>query len=64
MKNSVNVCTCLTLGGYVAGVTIGGVLPLVLLGSGLLISISEMNKIIRKLILILIMFALSDLPLL
>ena len=48
MKNSVNVCTCLTLGGYVAGVTIGGVLPLVLLGSGLLISISEMNKIIRK----------------
>ena len=48
MKNSVNVCTCLTLSGYVAGVTIGGVLPLVLLGSGLLISISEMNKIIRK----------------
>ena len=48
MKNSVSVCTCLTLGGYVAGVTIGGVLPLVLLGSGLLLSISEMNKIIRK----------------
>ena len=48
MKNSVNVCTCLTLGGYVAGVAAGGILPLVLLGSGLIISVSEMNKIIRK----------------
>ena len=44
MKNSVNVCTWLTLGGYVAGVTIGGTLPIVLLCSGLLISIFEMNK--------------------
>ena len=37
MKNNVNVCTCLTLGGYVAGVTIGGVLPIVLLSTALLI---------------------------
>ena len=48
MKNSVTVCTWLTLGGYVAGVTIGGVLPIVLLSTGLLISISEMNKITKK----------------
>ena len=44
MKNSVTVCTWLTLGGYVTGVTIGGTLPIVLLCSGLLISIFEMNK--------------------
>ena len=37
MKNSFNVCTWLTLGGYVAGVTIGGILPIVLLSTGLLI---------------------------
>ena len=48
MKNSVNVCTWLALGGYVTGVTIGGSLPLILLGGGLFLSISEMNKIIRK----------------
>ena len=48
MINSVNVCTWLTLGGYVTGVTIGGTLPLVLIGSALLISISEMNKITKK----------------
>ena len=48
MKNSFNVCTWLTLGGYVAVVTIGGVLPIVLLSTGLLISISEMNKITKK----------------
>ena len=46
--NNTKIATMLTIGGLASGITIGGLAPIILLSSGLGITIAEIINILDK----------------